>query len=65
MKKLMFLRRKGAMYSAVASKVPIVAMTASVLSDDIKKAKKAGINEHISKPIDIKRLLSVLAEYIK
>lgn len=50
---------------ADASKVPILAMTASVLSDDIKKAKKAGINEHISKPIDIKRLLSVLAEYIK
>lgn len=58
-------RRIRAMDRADASKVPILAMTASVLSDDIKKAKKAGINEHISKPIDIKRLLSVLAEYIK
>ena len=34
------------------------------LSDDIKKAKKAGINEHISKPIDIQRLLSVLSDFI-
>ena len=47
-----------------SDKVPIVAMTANVLSDDIKKAKRAGINEHIAKPIDVQRLLSVMAEYI-
>lgn len=57
-------RKIRAMDRTDAAKVPILAMTASVLSDDIKKAKKAGINEHISKPIDIQRLLSVLSDFI-
>ena len=57
-------RKIRAMNRTDAAKVPILDMTASVLSDDIKKAKKAGINEHISKPIDIQRLLSVLSDFI-
>ena len=47
-----------------AKEIPIVAMTADAFTDDILRAKKAGMNEHISKPIDIDVLARVLAEYI-
>ncbi len=44
--------------------IPIVAMTADAFSDDIKKAKDAGMNDHISKPVSIERLESVLEKWI-
>lgn len=44
--------------------LPIIAMTANAFSDDIRQAKEAGMNEHISKPIDVKRLFSVLHEWL-
>lgn len=44
--------------------IPIIAMTANAFSSDVKDAKNAGMNEHMSKPIDIKVLYSVLDKYI-
>ncbi len=40
-----------------AKKVPIVAVTANAYNDDVRMSFKAGMNAHISKPIDINRLL--------
>lgn len=39
-----------------AKTIPIIAMTANAFSDDIKASIDAGMNYHISKPIDIKVL---------
>lgn len=40
--------------------IPIVAMTADAFAADVIKARSAGMNDHIAKPIDINRLLEVL-----
>lgn len=44
--------------------IPIIAMTADAFSDDIRKAKESGMNDHISKPVDIERLEDVLGKWI-
>ena len=46
-----------------ATSVPIVAMTANVFADDRARALDAGMNEHLSKPLDAKRLVATLARY--
>lgn len=45
--------------------IPIIAMTADAFADDIRKAKEAGMNSHISKPIDIEKLEKVLQTWIQ
>ncbi len=45
---------------ALAS-VPIVAMTANAFEEDRKTALESGMNAHVSKPIDITKLLNVLS----
>lgn len=44
--------------------IPIIAMTADVLSDAVQKCKDSGMNDHIGKPIDIKELMLVLQKYL-
>ena len=43
-----------------AAKVPVWAMTANTFAEDILKAKEAGMNGHIAKPIDIGALMQAL-----
>ena len=45
-----------------AKKIPIIAMTANAFVEDRIKSKEAGMNEHVSKPIDMKLLLKIIAE---
>ena len=45
--------------------IPIIAMTADAFADDIRKSEKAGMNGHISKPVDIKKLEDALSAWIK
>lgn len=45
-------------------KIPIVAMTADAFAEDIRKAEEAGMNDHISKPVDIERLQEALRKWI-
>lgn len=47
-----------------ARTVPIIATTANAFRDDISAALSAGMNAHISKPLDIEQLCSVLAKCI-
>ncbi len=47
-----------------AQQVPIFAMTANAFSDDIAESRKAGMNEHLSKPLDPGTLLRVIRRYI-
>ena len=45
--------------------IPIVAMTANAFLTDVDDAIKSGMNQHISKPIDFKKLFSLLKKVIK
>ncbi len=45
--------------------IPIVAMTADAFADDIKRAEEAGMNAHVSKPVDIEMLRDALRTWIK
>lgn len=47
-----------------AADIPIIATTANAFSDDISAALAAGMNSHVSKPIDIEQLCQVLADAI-
>lgn len=46
------------------AKVPIIAMTADAFTEEQKKTLDAGMNYHLSKPIDPKLLYKVLRQYI-
>jgi CheY-like chemotaxis protein len=43
--------------------LPIIAMTADAFADDVKRAKEAGMDSHISKPIDIEKLEKIIDEF--
>ena len=48
-----------------AKAIPIIAMTANAFTEDRLRAKEAGMDEHIAKPIQVDKLLSILAEMIR
>ena len=45
--------------------IPIVAMSADAFSDDVYRAKESGMNDHVSKPIDIPKLMGALETWLK
>jgi two-component system sensor histidine kinase/response regulator len=45
--------------------LPIIAMTANVMAEDIEKCYKAGMNDHVSKPIDPDDLFNKLLKRVK
>jgi len=47
-----------------ARSVPIVAMTANAFTEDVQLARSAGMNEHISKPLDMTRLRDVMRKWL-
>jgi len=47
------------------SKIPIIAMTANAFEEDKKNAFNAGMNDHISKPIDVENLKRVLSKIFR
>jgi PAS domain S-box-containing protein len=44
--------------------VPIVALTANAMREDIERSLEVGMNAHLNKPIDVKKLYGVLLKYI-
>ena len=44
--------------------LPIIAMTANAFAEDVVLAKNAGMNEHISKPLDLKKLSETLSKWL-
>ena len=46
-------------------KVPIIAVTAKVFKEDLKRYKKAGINDVLKKPFNEKQLLEIIAKNLK
>ena len=48
-----------------AKVVPIIAMTANAFTEDKLKAKEAGMDEHIAKPVDVKLLVKVISGLVE
>lgn len=45
--------------------IPIIALTANVFEEDVKKYLEGGINDHIGKPINYGVIMSMLEQYLK
>ena len=48
-----------------ACTIPIIAMTADAFHEDVVKASEAGMNGHLSKPIDPDQLYQTIADHIE
>ena len=48
-----------------AKVIPIIAMTANAFTEDRLRAKEAGMNEHISKPVDVRLLVKVICKLVE
>ncbi len=46
---------------ADAKAVPIIALSANAFEEDVALAKDAGMNEHLAKPVDIRKMLNVIS----
>ncbi|MDD6330208.1 MAG: hypothetical protein PUB27_06660 [Firmicutes bacterium] len=45
--------------------MPIFAMTANAFSDDAARSRKAGMNEHLTKPLDLEKITKAVRKYCK
>ncbi len=57
-------RRIRAIGTPLAREVPIVAMTANAFREDVDACIAAGMNDHVSKPIDMEEMMATLAKYL-
>ncbi|SFP03142.1 response regulator [Hydrogenimonas thermophila] len=44
--------------------IPIIALTANAMKEDVEKTKLAGMNEHLNKPIEVEKLYATLLKFI-
>ena len=42
------------------AEIPIIAMTANAFSEDVERAKAAGMNDHVAKPLDVPKMMETL-----
>ena len=47
-----------------SSNIPIIALSANVMKNDIEKSKDAGMNEHLNKPVEIEKLYNTILKYV-
>jgi len=47
------------------TKIPIIALSANAMAEDIEKTKAVGMNEHLTKPINVEKLYETLYKYIE
>lgn len=58
-------KRIRALERSDAHMVPIIALTANAFEKDIQKSKSAGMNDHLTKPLNTQTLLKTLMHYWK
>jgi two-component system sensor histidine kinase/response regulator len=58
-------RKEGSVLSPQSSELPIIAMTAHAMAGDEQKSLEAGMNDHVTKPIDPDQLFATLQKWIK
>lgn len=57
-------KRIRSMDRADAGVIPIIAMTANAFTEDRMRAKEAGMDDHIAKPVDVKLLVKVIHKLV-
>lgn len=57
-------RQIRAMERADAKSIPILALTANDFEEDIRCTREAGMNDHLTKPFDMEKIFSALAQYV-
>ena len=58
-------RRIRAMNRLDAKKIPIIALTANAFDDDVQRSMQAGLNAHLSKPVEPEALYETLEKLIR
>ncbi len=58
-------RRIRAMNRRDAKSVPIIALTANAFDEDVQQSMQAGLNAHLSKPVEPEALFTTLEGLIK
>lgn len=48
-----------------AKTIPMIALSANAFEEDRKKTREAGMNQHVSKPLDANQLFAILTQYKK
>ena len=48
-----------------AKEVPIIAMTANAFTEDRLRAKEAGMDDHVAKPVDVNLLIKVIRKSVE
>ena len=56
-------RRIRSSENPLGKTIPILAMTANAFLEDMQKSKEAGMDEHLSKPVDIAMLEQVVRRF--
>ena len=46
-------------------KIPVIAMSANAFEEDVKKSLASGMNAHLSKPLDLSKMMEVMQKYIR
>jgi signal transduction histidine kinase/CheY-like chemotaxis protein len=49
----------------IDKEIPIIALTANAMAEEIEKTKEAGMNEHLIKPINVEKFFAALSKYVK
>jgi len=44
--------------------IPIVALSADAFAEDVRHARSAGMNDHMSKPLEIETLVRMLKKWV-
>ena len=57
-------KKKAAENGGIIREIPIIAMTANVMQEDIQKALESGMNAHLGKPIELNTTLRTIEEQL-